>query len=564
MTSAPPPPAGTKISQRLLPFQLWPLSMQVIFALAMALLPLGALAIVAAMDNYSNVRASQAELMASRLTAMERTIQARLDEDFALLRAQVFSDTSTPELRANCDRRLSGLANLDPQLTAIMRTDANGRLICVSAGAALSSFNTSSLPWQAPPSLGRLPRAVVIDETSPSRDIVLAIRDLSSGDVVLGRIARPAMHTLVRAEDLDPEDHVRLLRYGETIASWGKPFRGGVPDLDSRGNIEPRQFETSKGEYWLYGVKDLPIQGFRVLVMRRASQITIPQALTVALPILMWIAAVVTGWFAIRGLVVQPLAHMRRALDRYAAGDTAIRLGGYNFQTQEVRELGDAFDRMANQISDHEEDLRSALVTQKKLTREVHHRVKNNLQIVSSLLSLQSRDASSPDVAYAYATIQKRVNALALVHRWLYDDEAMRGVDLRSLGQDLCAGLEQSVTSSEGASISIVADIERIYVGQDTAVPLAFLITELVTAAARLADGSAVSVRVGARSTGNRASLSVEAPSFRAEDVFIMGSTDPSARIVQGMARQMRTKLAHDAERGAYSIDFPVGGPASH
>jgi two-component sensor histidine kinase len=271
----------------------------------------------------------------------------------------------------------------------------------------------------------------------------------------------------------------------------------------------------------------------------------------------MWAVAVTIGWAAINWLVVRPLGRLQRGVDRYAAGDASVRLGGA-FVSHEMEQFGTAFDRLADQIDAHEGELRDALATQKKLTREVLHRVKNNLQIVSSLLSLQSRDATSPEVAYAYATIQKRVNALALVHRWLFDDEAMRGVDMKSLTHDLCAGLEQSVAQAEGANISITADVERIFVGQDTAVPLAFLITEFVTAAARLGDKAPQALRVSARAEGERAALTFEAPPFRGRDPFAQGSGDPAARIVQGMTRQMRSKLVHDAARGRYSIDFPV------
>ena len=136
----------------------------------------------------------------------------------------------------------------------------------------------------------------------------------------------------------------------------------------------------------------------------------------------------------------------------------------------------------------------------------------------------------------------------------------MRGVDLKSLTHDLCAALEQSIAASDNISLSITPDVERIYVGQDTAVPLAFLITELVTAAARL-DGGATSMRVAARATGERATLTIEAATFHDGDPFAPGSADPSTRIVQGMARQMRSALTHDAERGSYAIDFPLAPP---
>ena len=272
------------------------------------------------------------------------------------------------------------------------------------------------------------------------------------------------------------------------------------------------------------------------------------------------VLAAVQATGAISRLVVRPLQSMRRGVDRYTE-DSTVRLAGIEARSQEMRQFGVAFDRMANQLDEHQDDLRDSLATQRKLTREVHHRVKNNLQIVSSLLNLQSRDATSPEVAFAYATIQKRVNALALVHRWLFDDEAMRGVDLKSLTHDLCAALEQSIAASDNINLSIIPDVERIYVGQDTAVPLAFLITELVTAAARL-DGAAMSMRVSAHAHGDRATLAIEAPTFRDADPFATGSSDPSARIVQGMARQMRSALTHDAGNGCYAIDFPLAGPA--
>ena len=87
------------------------------------------------------------------------------------------------------------------------------------------------------------------------------------------------------------------------------------------------------------------------------------------------------------------------------------------------------------------------------------------------------------------------------------------------------------------------------------------LVGELVTAAARL-DGGATAMRVTARADGPRAILSIESSSFRGEDAFAIGSSDPSARIVQGMARQMRSALTHEAVEGRYTIEFPLAPPA--
>lgn len=562
MATIPPRPGERRIAvPRPLRLRAWPLSAQVMLALAIALLPLGALAVVAAMDNYRNVRAAEAELVSSRLTAFTRTVEGRLDEDFALLRSEILSDIRTPDRRADCAQRLTRLAALDPALDSVIRVDANGGLVCASAGAPLAQAPGLGIVW-GDAGRGRLPRATMVDETSPGRDLVIGVRDPRTGHAVFGRITRASLQGIFAPADLDPQDHVRLLRDGSVLAAWGDTRLSALPDAETLPDRVVERYTTGDGRQWSYGVLRIGSGGLRVLAVRESTELSVPQAVNIALPILMWLGAVVIGWLAIRWLVVAPLAQVRGSLDRYAAGDIGVRLAERRFRTQEVRDLGDAFDRMADQISRHEDDLRAGLATQKKLTREVHHRVKNNLQIVSSLLSLQSRDATSPEVAYAYATIQKRVNALALVHRWLYDDEAMRGVDLRSLAQDLCAGLEQSVTSADGSTIAIAADVDRLYVGQDTAVPLAFLITELVTAAARLAGTGNLTVRVSAKAGEGRASLMVQAPSFQGADLFAVGSSDPSARIIQGMARQMRSKLTHDPVAGSYAIDFPPTAPA--
>lgn len=562
MALIPPSPAPRRLAvPRTLRVRAWPLSAQVMLALAVALLPLGVLAVVAAIDNYRNVRSAEAELVSSRLTGFTRTVQGRLDEDFALLRSEILSDVSSAETRVDCANRLTRLAALDPAIDSVVRLNATGGLACASVGAPLAHVPGLGIVW-ANAGRGRLPRAVLVDQTSADRDLILGIRDPASGHAVFGRITRSALQGIFAPSDLDPQDHVRLLRDGSLLAAWGTTRLTVLPDVDSLPDGVVERYATGDGRNWHYGARSIGSGGLRVLAIRESTELTVPQAVNIALPILMWLGAVAIGWLAIRWLVVAPLAQVRGSLDRYAAGDVNVRLAERRFRTEEIRDLGDAFDRMADQISRHEDDLRAGLATQKKLTREVHHRVKNNLQIVSSLLSLQSRDAASPEVAYAYATIQKRVNALALVHRWLYDDEAMRGVDLRSLAQDLCAGLEQSVTIADGSTVTIAADVDRLYVGQDTAVPLAFLITELVTAAARLATSGSLTIRVNAKAGEGRATLTVQAPSFKGDDLFAVGSGDPSARIIQGMARQMRSKLAHDPEVGSYAIDFPPTAPA--
>ncbi len=303
------------------------------------------------------------------------------------------------------------------------------------------------------------------------------------------------------------------------------------------------------------------VRSYRNAVLHGANPtLSASQALTIALPILMWLVALGIGWLVANRFIVRPLTNMRLVVERYAAGDKALRLGGTAYFSREVAALAAAFDGMADDIAAHDQELDAALAEQKRLTREVHHRVKNNLQIVSSLLSIQSRDAANAEVAHAYALVQTRVAALAIVHRWMYDSESPgggTGVDLKALVTDLAGGLEQSLAATERVAVSISAAVERLFVGQDTAVPLAFLITELVTYAARVGAPDALAAVVTASQQDGRATLRVAAPVFAGADPFA-DAVHPSGRIVKGMARQLRSPLVHDAAAGSYSIVFAL------
>ena len=292
-----------------------------------------------------------------------------------------------------------------------------------------------------------------------------------------------------------------------------------------------------------------------------STRVGLAQALTVALPILMWLAALVIGWIIASRIIVKPLTRMRNALENYVHGDKQVRLGSQRYFSREVGELAAAFDSLADDIHAHDAELTASLVEQKRLTREVHHRVKNNLQIVSSLLSIQSRDAANAEVAHAYAVVQARVAALAIVHRWMYESDApgdTHGVDLKALTTDLAAGLEQSLAASEQINVSIVPTVERLFVSQDTAVPLAFLITELISCAARIGAPDGLYATVTAALSDGRAVLTITAPAFVGEDILAVARAHPSSRIVSGMARQLRTPLVHDPVAGSYQIAFTL------
>lgn len=283
--------------------------------------------------------------------------------------------------------------------------------------------------------------------------------------------------------------------------------------------------------------------------------------LVIVAPLFMWVWALVVGWLIADRLLVRPLTNMRAAVEHYGSGGTRVRLAAIDWQSSELTALATAFDAMADARASHVIAMDDALEEQRRLTREVHHRVKNNLQIVASLLSLQARDTTDIAVGRAYSAVQARVGALAIVHRWMYDDETARGVDLRALATDLCAGLEQSITATNGVSPQISCHVARFFVAQDTAVPLAFLITELVSVAAAASAPDTAHIKVSAVMMGESATLTIGCKVF-CDDALVNPKLS-AVRIITGLARQMRAPLRHDMHDCTYTIDFAVPAVAA-
>lgn len=135
--------------------------------------------------------------------------------------------------------------------------------------------------------------------------------------------------------------------------------------------------------------------------------------------------------------------------------------------------------------------IQEALEDRETLLKEIHHRVKNNLQVVSSLLSLQSRSITDPIALGAIKEGRNRVKAMALIHQNLYQEENLVGVDLPDYIQKLSDSLLHSYKVDDHA-IQINHKIAPITIDADTLIPLALILNELISNALKYAfKGSA-------------------------------------------------------------------------
>ncbi len=118
--------------------------------------------------------------------------------------------------------------------------------------------------------------------------------------------------------------------------------------------------------------------------------------------------------------------------------------------------------------------------TEEARIKEIHHRIKNNLQVISSLLSLQAEKFSDKETLEAFRESQNRVASMALIHEELYQGKDMETLDFAAYLRELTSELLSSYTVGN-ERVSLKLDIEQIYLGMDTSVPLGIIVNELVS-----------------------------------------------------------------------------------
>ena len=285
-------------------------------------------------------------------------------------------------------------------------------------------------------------------------------------------------------------------------------------------------------------------------------QVTTIEQLFIFLPLLMWAAAGIVSWWMVHRYLISPLRRLQRAVVNFQPGDDAgLVIPPELGPATEIHELGNAFSRAVDRIEGAEREALEALDGQRRLVREVHHRVKNNLQVVASLLSIHGRTATKPEAKAAYSAIGRRVDALSVVHRNHYAElEESRGIALRPLLTELATGLRSSAPA-EARALAIELDLDSPSTTQDVAVAAAFLITEIVefSMLRHPADPIEISLR---RIDELTAVLSVSAPVLVPDGDGGDVAKDQFERIVEGLARQLRSPL--ERKLGRYAVTLPI------
>ena len=278
------------------------------------------------------------------------------------------------------------------------------------------------------------------------------------------------------------------------------------------------------------------------------------------LPVLAFGLALAGVWIvADRGLV-QWIAYLQRIAAIYARGRFGVHPRRAAWAAPEIRGLADSLDAMAATISARDRALRESLVQKDGLLREIHHRVKNNLQVISSLLSLQQRGLTDPAARAALSDTRQRIAALALIYRALYEGPDLRKVILRDFLEEL-TGLLLSGDGGARPSVRTSLTVDAVAIEPDHLAPLALFAVEAIAEARKhgLSEpGGCLDVAFKVQAGNAELTISARGPSGvpPGGPPEGMGHT-----LMTAFARQLHGEVAYSP--GAVTLTFPALGSAA-
>ncbi len=185
-------------------------------------------------------------------------------------------------------------------------------------------------------------------------------------------------------------------------------------------------------------------------------------------------------------VIAAPLRRLGEGIDTWRAG------GNFDAHRtarlpREYRRLALSFKRSTLALSRRQSELHQAVQRHDLAMQEIHHRVKNNLQIVASLLNLQASRIRVPEAKAEFQSARDRVRALATVHRHLYAHGELHTINMRTFLTELCGPLFQAMGEAEGDRVTLHIDAPELEMSSDQAVPLSLIVTEAVTNAIKYA-----------------------------------------------------------------------------
>lgn len=470
-------------------------------ALALALIPV---LILGAVQSALSFRREAAEQRREMHSAAQRSVASATTSMEA---SRILLETLAPGIVGfDCARRLNDITKRVPGYANLIRFDASGRVAC-AANTAPPDPQRRERPWFRDLFAGRT-STVTTDPGAAYANVPVLLASVRAGPEQDGVLTAVIPLTSLRPETegraLPKDAEVALV--DETGAFLQASDRKAFPVIpkawiDKARGPDAAMFiaqGAADGER-IYSVA--PLVGDSVYVVLSApskgilSSAWLDPLSGLVFPLLAFSVALLAVFWAADQAVIRWIVYLQRIADIYARGRFTVRPLQAEAAPPEIRQLAETLDHMAAAIVARDSTLQDNLTQKDDLLREIHHRVKNNLQVISSLLSMQERALSDPGARQAINDTRQRITALALIYRALYQGTDLRHADLRPFLEELTAQLMMAETAQGTVKVEVRAD--PLIIDPDKLAPVALFAVEAITNAQKhgLADhGGALTV----------------------------------------------------------------------
>lgn len=322
--------------------------------------------------------------------------------------------------------------------------------------------------------------------------------------------------------------------------------------------------ENQNGVDRVYAIRPIVQDAvFAVSVWPRNTPILTPSLssrLGTFVPIVMWAASLIVAFWSLNHLAIRHIRKLGRQMRRFALNRNLPREPLKSSVPTELVEMEAAFISMGESILRDEATLEDSLREKNILLKEVHHRVKNNLQLISSIMNMQIRQAKTEDSRLVLRRLQERILSLATVHKNLYLDDDLDRVDAAVLLREVVNQI-LGVGLGPGSNVKVSQHYASINLEADNAAPLTMLVSEGMTNALKyVAQGGSTSAEISVR-------LEQESPDQAKLVLFNTKggipqeeSTGLGGKLIHAFARQLNGQIQIDETEDSYtlSLSFPI------
>lgn len=547
--------------------------------LTAALLPAGGLVIAQTYNAYAEAKQlRERELLQEVVEAIEapRNLvgEARAALNLASIQAlEYMADRDT------CTAKLKQLAGANPRFLAAHLVNREGMLACSSTGATEPVDLSDSTNFRE---IKENPHPIIniIQGRVTQREVVLVVEPVLENGEFAGAVSISIpvdqFDHLAKATDSSNSQRFALMGPRGEVFAFDLGDTNWLPlpsEIERLTQFRPNQIRSTSrgGEEFLYASISMVDDELTTIAGWPTEEISFElefdAAIGMALPVVAWVMALLVVYLAADMLVLRHMAHLGALHRRLRRGDLTARSNMDPLASTEFLEFGRQFDTMAERIAEREARLHRSLAEERMLIREVHHRVKNNLQLIVSLLNLQLQETDDRSEQALLRRTQDRVQSLAVVHQNLYQVGKLTEVRLDQVLEQILSSIS-SIRGNEFGSVDVRVDVDPVRVDADRAVPTCLLATEALNNAFKHAwapdEHGELSLELSDRGEG--AYHIRISNSLRSGGEDVSDSTDRSGlgkRLMEGFARQLRARMTsgHEGERFIVVVEIPSPPP---